>query len=78
MASEREKLMYQAIIVACLVSTAPACPNPITLETQRWHETERECKADALAMAERVHRYMEGYKGKSWRCRYMPEGVLTR
>lgn len=69
-------MMYQSIIVACLIGgTTDQC---VTLETQRWHETERECKADALAMARTVHQYMKGYKASSYRCRALPDGVLTQ
>jgi hypothetical protein len=67
--------MYQAIIIACMVGAPAEC---ITLETQRWHETERTCKADALFMAQKVHVYMRGYKASRWDCRHLPKGALTR
>jgi lysozyme family protein len=68
--------MYQAIIIACLIGgTTDQC---ITLETQRWHETERACKADALTMAQKVHIYMRGYKATRYNCRALPKGILSK
>jgi len=69
-------MMYQSIIIACLIGGTPnQC---ITLESQSWHDTERECKTNALQMAKTVHKHMRGYKASSYRCRALPDGVLTR
>jgi len=67
--------MYQAVIIACLINAPSQC---VTLETQRWHETERACQSDAFAMAEQVHKYMSGYKASKWRCRFLQKGMLTQ
>ena len=49
------------------------------LEDQRGpYESERVCKTRALQMAEDVHIHMKGYKPRSWECRTLPAGMLTK
>ena len=68
--------MIQAIVYACLMSNPTYC---IMLEDQRGpYESERVCKSRALQMAEDVHIHMKGYKPRSWECRTLPAGMLTK
>jgi len=72
-------MMYQAIVIACLVGTSAVQREQCTfLEAQRWQDTERACKSYALTLAERVHKYMPGYKPVGWSCKPLPRGVLSR
>jgi len=71
--------MYQAIVIACLIGTSAVQREQCTfLEAQRWQDTERACKSYALTLAERVHKYMPGYKPVGWSCKPLPKGVLSR
>jgi len=71
--------MYQAIVIACLIGTSAVQREQCTfLEAQRWQDTERACKSYALTLAERVHKYMPGYKPVGWSCKPLPRGVLSR
>jgi len=67
--------MYQAIVIACMVTTPQVC---VTFEGQQWFNTEALCKNRALRMAEDVHIYYKGYKPTSYKCRFLPNGALTR
>jgi len=71
--------MYQALIMACVIGTSNMtgtfCKQ---LESQTWQDTEQSCQSHALVLAERVHKYMPGYKPVGWTCRVMPKGVLSR
>tara|TARA_R110002072_G_scaffold296620_1_gene468656 strand:+ start:680 stop:883 length:204 start_codon:yes stop_codon:yes gene_type:complete len=67
--------MYQAIVVACMMSNMEIC---VTFEGQQWFDIERTCKVRALGMASDVHKYYKGYKPVSYRCRALPKGQLSR
>ena len=71
--------MYQALIIACVINTSNItgtfCKE---LEAQKWQDSESGCQSHAMVLAERVHRYMPGYKPVGWTCRAMPKGVLSR
>jgi len=72
-------MMYQAVVIACLIGTSAVQREQCTfLEAQRWQDTERACKSYALTLAERVHKYMPGYKPVGWSCKPLPKGVLSR
>lgn len=67
--------MYQAIVIACMMAEPSVC---ITFEGQQWFDLERTCKSRALNMASDVHRYYKGYKPTSYKCRFLPNGALTK
>jgi len=67
--------MYQAIVIACMVSNPQIC---VTFEGQQWFDIERECKVRALKMASDVHKYYKGYKAIRYNCRALPNGILSR
>ena len=58
--------MYQAIVIACMVSNPQIC---VTFEGQQWFDIERECKVRALEMASDVHNYDKGDKAIRYHCR---------
>ena len=60
-------MMYQAVVIACLIGTSAVQREQCTfLEAQKWHDSELACQRHALALSERVHRYMKGYKPVAW------------
>lgn len=67
--------MYQAIVVACMITNMEIC---ITFEGQQWFEIERTCKVRALDMASDVHKYYKGYKAVKYNCRALPNGILSK
>jgi hypothetical protein len=72
-------MMYQAVVVACLIGTSAVQRDQCTfLEAQKWQDNERACKQHALVLAERVHIHMKGYKPVGWSCKPLPKGVLSR
>ena len=72
-------MMYQAVVIACLIGTSAVQREQCTfLEAQKWQDNERACKQHALALAERVHKYMPMHKPVGWSCKPLPKGVLSR
>jgi len=67
--------MWQALVVICLIASPTEC---LTLEDQHWFENERRCKSRVFEMAEDVHLYMKSYKPKSYQCRKLKGGMLTK
>jgi hypothetical protein len=72
-------MMYQAVVIACLIGTSAVQREQCTfLEAQKWQDSEKSCSQHALVLAERVHKYMPGYKPVGWSCKPLPRGVLSR
>ncbi|HAU27642.1 MAG TPA: hypothetical protein DCW49_09705 [Alteromonas australica] len=66
--------MYQAVIVACLLSNPGEC---IYIEAQSWHSTERACQSEAINLASKVHIYMPLYKPMQFICKELKKGSLS-
>ena len=67
--------MWQALLTVCFIDAMSQC---ITLESQKWHMTERQCKNDAFQMAEKIHFYMKSHKPVRYDCRKLKAGMLTK
>ena len=72
-------MMYQAMVIACAIGTSNMSNEfCVHLEAQKWQDSEAACQGHALILAERVYRYMPGYKAVGWTCKALPRGVLSQ
>tara|TARA_E500000081_G_scaffold153017_1_gene186487 strand:+ start:2337 stop:2540 length:204 start_codon:yes stop_codon:yes gene_type:complete len=67
--------MWQALVTVCFIANMEQC---VVLESQQWFETELSCKLRALEMAGDVNRYMKSHKPVRYKCRKLPNGMLTK
>ena len=67
--------MWQALVTVCFIGNMEQC---VVLESQQWFESEARCKVRALAMAGDVNRYMKSHKPVRYKCRKLPNGMLTK